>query len=323
MAAVGLGQGKIQEAALVKSDRAAVSEQSAEGPRRAPPAKIGAARLTTGALLAFQFLTTLPVRAPHPSSGAEDVDAPQPPDMGAALPWFPVVGACLGGALAGVDWALSGLVGKDLRSVLVVVLSALLTGMLHLDGFLDTCDGLLGVRTVARRLEIMRDSRVGAYGVVGGALLLLAKYAALNALPADLRALGIALAPIAGRWSMVYAMSRYPYLRTIGAGSLFRASGQRLFAASLVTFAMLAGVSLLLASPVQLVWSVALVGEVALLIVLVTLLWTGWASRRLGGGLTGDIYGATNEIVEFATLAFLPQLVIGVTHLGSSVTLAW
>src|SRR6476661_4145503 len=106
-----------------------------------------------GLALAVEFLTVLPVRRAHVD---EPVSA-EPPDMARALPWFPWVAALL-------------------------AFDALVTGMLHLDGFVDCCDALLGTRTVERRLEILRDSRVGAYGALGGALLLIAKFAALTAL---------------------------------------------------------------------------------------------------------------------------------------------
>ncbi|HLY32275.1 MAG TPA: adenosylcobinamide-GDP ribazoletransferase, partial [Ktedonobacterales bacterium] len=94
------------------------------------------------------------------------------PDMGRALPWFPLVGALLGAILVLVDWALTPLLSLGVRDALLLALAALMTGMLHLDGFVDCCDGLLGARSVERRLEIMRDSRVGAYGALGAALLL-------------------------------------------------------------------------------------------------------------------------------------------------------
>ncbi|HKD76152.1 MAG TPA: adenosylcobinamide-GDP ribazoletransferase, partial [Ktedonobacterales bacterium] len=118
-----------------------------------------------GFFLALQFLTVLPARAKRLADDA--------PHMEQALPWFPLVGALLGGVLAGGDWALSGLFTRDTRDIFLVAAMALLTGMLHMDGFIDCCDGLLGTRSVERRLEILRDSRVGAYGAIGAAILVL------------------------------------------------------------------------------------------------------------------------------------------------------
>ena len=96
------------------------------------------------------------------------------------------------------------------RSVVVLVVSALLTGMLHLDGFVDCCDALLGTRGVERRLEILRDSRVGAYGAIGAALLCLGRFAAIESLPVGIRAFALVAAPLLGRWAIVYAVVRYP-----------------------------------------------------------------------------------------------------------------
>src|SRR6185437_15031792 len=175
--------------------------------------------LLGGLALAVEFLTVLPVR--HARAG--ETVAAEPPDMARALLWFPLVGALLGLALVGLDWALSFIFPLGIRAVALLAFDALVTGLLHLDGFVDCCDALLGTRTVGRRLEILRDSRVGAYGALGGALLLLAKFAALTALVSGpVRVLALLAAPILGRWGMVYAVTRYPYARAAGAGAPFR-----------------------------------------------------------------------------------------------------
>src|SRR6185437_8772746 len=175
--------------------------------------------LLAGLALAVGFLTVLPVR--HTRS--QVTVAAEPPDMARALPWFPLVGALLGLALVGLDWALSFIFPLGIRAVALLAFDALVTGLLHLDGFVDCCDALLGTRTVERRLEILRDSRVGAYGALGGALLLIAKFAALTALMSGpVRVLALLAVPILGRWGMVYAVTRYPYARGAGAGAPFR-----------------------------------------------------------------------------------------------------
>src|SRR5690348_5473134 len=174
--------------------------------------------LFTGLALAVEFLTVVPVRHPRP----DETVAAEQPAMARALPWFPLVGALLGLAFVGLDCALSFVFPLGVRAVALLAFDALATGMLHLDGFVDCCDALLGVRTVERRLEILRDSRVGAYGALGGALLLIAKFAALTALVGGpTRVLALLAAPILGRWGMVYAVTRYPYARAAGAGAPF------------------------------------------------------------------------------------------------------
>jgi cobalamin 5'-phosphate synthase/cobalamin synthase len=235
--------------------------------------------------------------------------------MAAALPWFPVVGLLIGATLAVVDWTLRPVLSLGERSVIVLVVSAGMTGLLHLDGFIDCCDALLGTRSIERRLDILRDSRVGAYGVIGGALLLLLSYAALVALnqPA-MRIFALLSAPLLGRLSMVYAVVRYPYARTTGVGAPFRAS-RRHFA-----YALICGATLLVAisivsglPPVLVALSQAALAAGAALAV--TLGVTAWISGHLGGGLTGDTYGAINECVQVAILALVPPIFAATAHL--------
>ena len=265
-----------------------------------------------GLLLAVTFLTVLSVRIPKAAGPTTNEPAPMAP----ALPWFPVVGVLIGGLLALVDWALTPLLALGVRDVLLLAVAALLTGMLHLDGFIDCCDGLLGTRSVTRRLEILRDSRIGAYGAIGACLLLLARFAALGALGPPIRVLALIVAPLAGRWSMVYAVARFPYARAAGTGTPFQAPRLTRYLA----LATLGACLLLLAicglgSGAELHARLALGGMLALVTVGVTLGWTRWASRRLGGGLTGDTYGALNELVELAVLALAPPLALLAVHL--------
>lgn len=285
------------------------SEQSTRKPNgEAPPAPSGRtadpARGTWGLLLAVQFLTVLPVRPSRRVADAED----NPPNMAVALPWFPLVGAAIGGLLALLDWALAPVFSVAVRSVAVLAVSALVTGMLHLDGFVDCCDALLGTRGVERRLEILRDSRVGAYGAIGAALLCLARFAALVSLPGGLRAFALIAAPLLGRWAIVYAVTRYPYARQVGTGRLFRAGIAMRALTSAGALVLLFASSLLV--PITRPQAIFLVGLLAIVSLGVAVAWAWWASRRLGGGLTGDTYGAANELVELAVLALVPPLAL-------------
>jgi cobalamin 5'-phosphate synthase/cobalamin synthase len=225
--------------------------------------------------------------------------------MGRALPWFPLVGALLGVGVVALNWALEPVLARSVRDVVAIAALLLATGMLHFDGFVDCCDALLGARSVERRLEILRDSRVGAYGVGGGALLLLARYAALESLSSGLWAFTVVAAIVIGRWAMVWLITLFPYARARGAGSGFRGDPARLAIAS--------GVALALLGALAAFWSGGMLGRHALVLTLlsalglaVALLWALWASRRLAGGLTGDTYGAANELVEVAILALTP-----------------
>ena len=124
-------------------------------------------------LAAVQFLLISPAFIRRPFTARE---------LGAAVGFYPLVGLILGGLLVGLDWLSGWLFPPLVRSALVLTGWVLLTGALHLDGFLDACDGLLGGFTPERRLEIMRDERVGAYALSGGILLLLIQFSALSAL---------------------------------------------------------------------------------------------------------------------------------------------
>ncbi len=257
-----------------------------------------------GFLIALQFLTVVPVR-PRAVTTSRSGRSDSALDMGRALFWFPLVGALLGAGVVGLNWALTPVFSRSLRDVIAIAALLLATGMLHFDGFVDCCDALLGTRCAERRLEILRDSRVGAYGVGGGALLLLARYATLESLSPGLWAFAVITAIITGRWTMVWLVTLFPYVRAHGAGSGFRASGARLISASGMALAPLAALVAFApwGMPPQRALVLAMLGASGLT---VALLWALWASRRLGGGLTGDTYGAANELVEVAILALAP-----------------
>jgi adenosylcobinamide-GDP ribazoletransferase len=235
-------------------------------------------------LLAFKFLTTLPIPLP----------AELPPNaLRRALPYYPLVGVVLGLLLAGANWVLAFVFPAFLRGALLLTLWVILTGALHLDGFLDCCDGLLAPVTPERRLEILHDVHAGSFAVVGGVLLLLVKFAALLALldhPVWLAA--IVVTPVLARWAMTYAVVMYPYARAgAGLGRLVKeGSGWRDLLVPSAIAILVAGATLRWWAPAALVatW-------------LFTLLVARWITRRIPG-LTGDTYGAICELTEVAAL---------------------
>ena len=125
-------------------------------------------------IVALQFLTSIPVPLKREYT---------PREMGKSTLYFPVVGLIIGLTLAGLHWLLGLLLPYGLVNAFIIIALVLLTGAIHLDGFADTCDGIAGHRTVEERWQVMRDSRVGAFGVVGVVLLLLVKYTALGSIP--------------------------------------------------------------------------------------------------------------------------------------------
>jgi adenosylcobinamide-GDP ribazoletransferase len=248
-------------------------------------------------LAAVRFLTVLPV--PARARFTQTAETLPTPIVGSG--YFPLVGLLLGALLA--LWAL--FLSASLRlpslmvAVLVLIVQILFTGGLHLDGLMDSCDGLFGGTSRERKLEIMRDSRVGSFGVLGGACTLLFKFAALVTLADSNYLLPLALLivlPLA-RWAMVLTVYVFPSARAAGLGADFRqtVTRPRLLLATIVSLVVVLAVGRL---PGLAAW---FGGGLAALLV------GAWATRVLGG-LTGDIYGAIEEVAEMVALLLLVLL---------------
>jgi len=132
--------------------------------------------------------------------------------------YFPLVGFLLGVILVFLYLGLNYVFPVLVVAAMLITGLIFLSGGLHLDGFMDTMDGVLSGRPPERKLEIMRDSRVGAFGVVGLVILLLLKFALLSCLPAQVMPRVLILMPVLSRWGMVYAIARFPYARPQGIG---------------------------------------------------------------------------------------------------------
>ncbi|WP_013320916.1 adenosylcobinamide-GDP ribazoletransferase [Gloeothece verrucosa] len=217
--------------------------------------------------------------------------------------WCPLIGLLIGGILGVFDFILSHLQMPGLtRSALIVAIWVGLTGGLHLDGVIDTADGL-AVLDPKRRLTVMQDSVTGAFGVMAAAIVLLLKTAAVSDL-SSYRWFGLMVAAGWGRWGQVAAIAFYPYLKPTGKGAFHKQSiclPQDLIL-GMVILLLWGGVFVLL-EPRR--WWIAVVmviggGVIALL--------TGyWFYRQLGGH-TGDTYGAVVEWTEAFLLCLLPCL---------------
>ncbi len=215
-------------------------------------------------------------------------EATQPEDLGCAAALFPWVGGLLGLAVVAAHAAVVALgTAPPLAAAVALAVWVALTGGLHLDGLMDAADGLLGGRTPEHRLEIMRDERVGAFGVLAAVLVLLLKFAALQSAPV---AAWVAAA-VTGRWALVVLMVAFPYARPRGLGRMWHARvGWR---AAVAASASAGWLLWALNWPRGwLAWAAAAAAVV---------LGARWALRRLPG-LTGDVYGALAEIAEVAVL---------------------
>jgi adenosylcobinamide-GDP ribazoletransferase len=239
-----------------------------------------------GLLAALQLLTVIPVKRGFTDRQLRWTTA-----------YFPVVGALIGLVLAGLDYVLGLVLPPSVVSVLLIVSLVVVTGALHLDGLIDTCDGLAAHRSPEERRQVMHDSRTGGFGVVGAVLLLLVKYVLLSNVPEDSIMLTLILMPAVSRWAMVHAIFTHPYANPSGLGKSFKqATGWPQFLLATVITLALAGGLFRLAG-------LAIVGGVWILVIVVA----AYLRRKLAG-LTGDTYGAINEIAEAGVLAMVVLL---------------
>ncbi|MBX2998169.1 MAG: adenosylcobinamide-GDP ribazoletransferase [Caldilineaceae bacterium] len=241
---------------------------------------------------ALSFLTTLPVPPPTAAQFEDD-----PGLGGRAFSWYPAVGLLIGlilAALAAILW-LSPLPAAARAGIILGAWIAI-TGGLHLDGLMDSCDALFAPVDVARRLAILKDVHTGAFGVIGVVWLLGMKWTLLTyLLAADPLAPVLLLAPLWGRWMLVWAAGRFPYARRESSLGSFMRQGlgsRQIGLASLFALSIHAGIVIWLGP--ALLWIV--------LAPLVGIALAYWSASRLGGGLTGDLYGALCEVVELAVL---------------------
>ena len=227
-------------------------------------------------IAAFQFLTIFPTIIRRMFTSRE---------MGRAVAWFPLVGIVLGMLLYAVNYVAQLIFPANVSAALTIFAWVVFTRAFHLDGFMDTCDGLFGGFTPERRLEIMKDSRMGAFGVAGGVLVLLTQYAALasslNVWPA------LVLSATLGRWASPLVIYAFPYAREDGLGiEMKRNVGlQEVLIATLITGVVSWFVYgwmgfVLMAGSAMVGWLVARY------------------AMRLLPGLTGDIYGTVTIAVE-------------------------
>lgn len=233
--------------------------------------------------IAFNLLTTLPARASNDW---------QPGDSGRAAGWYPLVGLVVGLLVAAV-WTVSSWVFPPLVCAgLALAAWILLTGGLHLDGLADCCDGLFHASNPERRLQIMKDPHLGAFGAMGLVLTLLLKFAALASLPSEHAILAILLSASLGRWMVLLA----------GTQSLARPGGMGADFSSGLSKSALAWGAII---PLILTAFLGLHGLLALAITLLAAIGLLYLAHARIGGVTGDVFGLLIEIIEIVTLITL------------------
>ena len=245
-------------------------------------------------LTAVQFLTRVPVPM------LRDF---QPDWTARSARYFPLVGALVGVAsglvLIATSYGWSGV----LPALLATTAGTLITGAFHEDGLADAADGLGGGQTPERRLEIMKDSRVGTYGVLALGLAVALKVAALGQTPMPLVLASLVAAHAGGRGAAVLAMRLLPYagdrawtkVKPVADGVT---TSEVVVALSFMALALLPA---LLLAPIATVGALAVAAVCALVMALL--------ARRLIGGWVGDTLGATEQVFEMGFLVVFAGLV--------------
>lgn len=251
-----------------------------------------------GWLIATAICIRFYSRLPVPRLGGEDA-AHALPDF-RLIPRAVPLAALVIALPAALILLIAGLAGVSppLAATLTVTVLVLTTGAFHEDGLADTADGLFGGHTPERRLEIMKDSRVGSFGALALGLSLLLRITALSAL---LQALGgwaaaaalLSAAPVS-RAIALYLLATQPPARASGASA---AVGQPSNATAWIALAL----ALALALAAALLGGLPLAGlALGLLLAAAASLWLMRFARRLIGGQTGDILGAAQQLAEIA-----------------------
>ena len=247
-------------------------------------------------ILMIQFMTRYPIPVTIEFTAERFVQG---------MKWMPLVGllAALPATIAFL--VVDRFLGAELATIAAVIVLILITGGLHLDGIADTADGLFCYRSRERMLEIMRDSTLGANGVIAIVLTVFLKYLLLHNIPTSGAALAVLVTPVLGRMALVWhsAVARYAREER-GIGDYVNQTGlAQAAAATCVSLGIVAGVLILWGLEPRLVAMVVVILHVPT--ILLAVLFAFYLKRRLGG-ITGDTIGATVELAEInAFLVFL------------------
>jgi len=255
-------------------------------PRHRPPSTLApflatARRTAEEIVFATTFLTRLPLRFPNPSFA--------PDLLPRTMTWFPLVGVLVG-LVTGLVFLLASTLGATptLAGWLALVATIALTGGLHEDGLADSADGLGGGKDREAKLAIMRDSRVGSYGVIAlvASLGLRAAAVAAVAQPELVLAVAVAAASLS-RAAMVLLTGLLAPARRDGLGA---AHGRPSRARRTIALGLALVIALATLGPLATLAAAALTGLVMLVL--------AWLARRHLDGYTGDILGALQQSSE-------------------------
>jgi len=215
-------------------------------------------------------------------------------NMAASVVYFPFVGLFVGVSLAGLAYFLKVILSPLVLAAVLLFVLVMFTGGLHLDGVADLADGLGAGGSPERMLAVMKESQVGAFGVIALVLVLLLKFSLFFEIIDKGRWLDFVLMALLSRWAMVLAAFLGKYPRVTGTGLVF--IGQ----ISSAQILMATGFTVLFSG---LILGISGFGAMALA-GLTTVSFVSYLTRRLGG-ITGDVLGTLNEKVEILVMLFL------------------
>ena len=206
--------------------------------------------------------------------------------------FFPIVGTFLGIVLWALYKILSQFFSIQVTCIFILTAYLMLTGGMHTDGFADTLDGFFCGGEKQKKLEVMKDSLIGAFGTIGIVVLLLLKWSLLYSLNTKYMFHALLVFPTVSRWLMTIAIVYFPYIRPKGLGEAFRACRD-------YDRALFSTILMIIVVYISTGFQGLISSFFALLIAIVFI----WYSLKQIGGLTGDVYGAVNEIGEVIILA--------------------
>lgn len=246
-----------------------------------------------GFLAALQFLTIIPVKL---KVGVSDNE------MSSSAAWFPAVGLIVGIFLAFAYEALIRIFPVPVVCAFVLTLSEIVTGGLHIDGFIDTMDGIASGADRKRMLEIMHEGKPGALGIAAVILLFLSKFSLLLSLPNGTAGISLVAMSVMSRASFVASAAFYPYARegSEGLGKMFIGRVKR-------PAAIIAAVTLLAA----VIFIFRIKAFILLPAVAAAFIACNLYFKRKLGGVTGDTIGAVGEVIEVIVLAIVVALPAG------------
>jgi adenosylcobinamide-GDP ribazoletransferase len=234
-------------------------------------------------LMSLQFLTIINIK----NDTSIDEKA-----FGKMAVLFPLVGALIGILLAITSRLSSSFLPLSISDAIVLTGLIIITGGLHVDGFADSIDGFAGGKDKNDILRIMKDSRIGTFGVVGIVMLLLTKYLSIQSLQTDIKYLTLIAMPVLGRWSVLPMGLAFKYARADGGTG-------KAFAESVKLKEFIMGTLIALTI---ILFIMRFKGILMLFVIFTATLIIGRYSDRKINGVTGDVFGAAIEINEMITL---------------------